>query len=150
MKGDTIRYGVKFIVGKRILSGVPAIIQNSKGEILMGKRTKKGLFYPNMWGLPGGLIEFGETIEQTIKRELKEELGVESKVVKYGKPIVQLPNKKTQTQYLSTPVYCKITSGTPRPKDETSEVKWFKPSEIKSMELAYNHKEILKNEGLIT
>lgn len=149
MKGDAIRYGIRLAVGKRILSGVPAIIRNSKGEILLGKRSKKMIYYPDMWGLPGGLIEFGETIEQAAKREVKEELGINIEIVKYGKPLMQLPDKKHQVQYLDIPVHCKLVSGTPEPKDETREVRWFKPKEIKSMKLAYNHKEILRNEGLI-
>ncbi len=149
MKGDALRYGIKFFVGKRILSGVPAIIRNPKGEILLGKRNEKMWYYPCMWGLPGGIIEFGETIEQAIKRELKEELGVETEVIKYARPIMSLPTKKCPEQALNAPVYCKIISGVPKPKDETSEIRWFKPSEIKNMELAYAHKQILKNEGLI-
>lgn len=147
MKGDAIKYAIRFFVGKKILSGVPAIIMNQKGEILLEKRSKKMWYYPDMWGLPGGLIEYGETIEQAIKRELREELGVDSQIIKYGRPVMQLPEKK-QNQYINTPVFCKII-GTPKPLDETSEIRWFKPSEIKNMKLAYNHIEILKNEGII-
>jgi 8-oxo-dGTP diphosphatase len=144
-----IRFGIKLLFGKNILTGVPAIIKNSKGEILLGKRNKMMIFYPNMWGLPGGLIEFGETIEQAVKRELKEELDIKAKIIKYVKPQMQMPSKECPIQYLDTPVYCKIISGTPKPKDETSEVRWFSPKELKSMKLAYSHKQILKNERII-
>jgi len=149
MKGDAIKYGIRFVVGKRILSGVPVIIKNFKGDILLEKRSKKMLYYPDMWGLPGGLIEFGETIEQAAKREVKEELGVEVKVLGYAKPIMVMPTKECKEQAINTPVYGKIISGTPKPLDETDEIKWFKPKEIKNMKLAYGHKQILKNEDLI-
>jgi hypothetical protein len=46
-------------------------------------------------------------------------------------------------------LYAKIISKTPKPKDETSEIRWVKPSEIKKMKLAYNHKQILEREGLL-
>ncbi|MDE1848516.1 MAG: NUDIX hydrolase [Nanoarchaeota archaeon] len=141
--------GLRIIFNKRITPGVPAVIINSKGEILLGKRKISAIFYPGYWGLPGGLIEPGETVEQAIKRELKEEIGVDSKVIKYGRqPIMDLPTKESPHQDLSVPVYCKI-KGTPKPLDETSEVRWFKPSEIRKMKLAYSHKRILEQEGLI-
>jgi 8-oxo-dGTP diphosphatase len=143
-----IKFGMKVLLGKRITSGVPAIIRNSKGEVLLGKRNKDSLTYPEFWGLPGGLIEYGETVEQAIKRELHEELGVDSEVIKYGKPLMNLPTKEYPTQGLGVTVYCKI-HGIPQAKDETSEIRWFKPKEIKDMKLAYNHKEILKEEGIL-
>ena len=149
MKG-ILRLGVKLLFNKRVIPGVPAIIKNSKGEILLGKRNANMAYYPDFWGLPGGLIEYGETIEQAIKRELKEELGIDSEVIKYGKPLMNLPTKECPSQYLDTPVYCKNLPGQiPTAKDETSEVRWFKPKEIKDMKLAYNHNEILEEEGLI-
>src|SRR5271157_2216223 len=136
-----IRFGIKLLFNKRIIPGVPAIIRNSKGEILLGKRDKSMICYPDLWGLPGGAIEYKETVEQAIKRELKEELGVESEIIKYGKPIMNGPTKECPTHHLDVPVYCKI-KGIPKPKDETSEVKWFKPKEIKNIELAYEHKKL--------
>lgn len=51
------------------------IIENRRGEILLVKRAfppKKG-----WWDVPGGFIQPGETIEASVKRELKEELNVE-------------------------------------------------------------------------
>ncbi len=148
MSKGILRLGMKLLFNKKVTPGVPAIIRNSKDEILLGKRDKNLLTYPNYWGLPGGLIEYGETVEQAIERELKEELGVDSKFIKYGRPLMNLPTKEYPEQSLSITVYCKILEE-PKPKDETSEVKWFKPKEIKEMKLAYNHKEILEQEGLI-
>lgn len=145
---QALRFGMRLLVNKRIIPGVPAIIKNSKGEILLGKRGKGILTYPGYWGLPGGVIEYGETIQQTIKREIKEELGVDSEFIKYGKPKMQLPSKEFLFQNVDLVVYCRL-KGIPKPKDETSEVKWFKPKEIKKMKLAYQHNEILKQEGLI-
>lgn len=143
-----VKGGINHAVGKTILTGVPAIIKNPKGEILLGKRSKSILYYPNMWGLPGGLIEFGETIEDAIKRELKEELGVNSEITKYGKPFMQMPVEECPIQSLNIVVYCKLLE-TPKPKDETSEVRWFAPEEIRKMNLAYDHKKILKQEKII-
>src|SRR5690606_15840272 len=61
------------IVGHRplILVGVAVAVINEKGQILLQKR-------PNgIWGIPGGLLELGESTEEAGRREVKEETGVE-------------------------------------------------------------------------
>ncbi|MBU1252095.1 MAG: NUDIX hydrolase [Nanoarchaeota archaeon] len=136
------------IKSKLVIVGIPAIIKNSRGEILLGKREKNAVYYPSTWGLPGGLMDRGESIDKAIRRELKEELGVSSNVIKHGKIFNSLPTKECQIHSINIPVYCEI-KGAPKSEDETSEVKWFKPEEIKKMKLAYRHKEILKEEGII-
>ena len=56
-----------------LLPGCNAIIRNNAGQILLQQRT-----YPRgKWGLPGGLMELGESTEETIRREVKEETGLD-------------------------------------------------------------------------
>lgn len=47
----------------------------SDGKILLVKRKFEP--YKGYWGLPGGFVVFGETLDQAIKREMKEELGLD-------------------------------------------------------------------------
>lgn len=130
--------------------GIPVIIQNSKGEILLGKRSKYMPTFPSIWGLPGGLPNYKEKLEDAAKREVKEELGVDIEIIKRSKNIYEnIPNKESRFHNIDIPFYARIIKGIPKPKDETQEVKWFKSSEIKNMKLAYCHKDILKGEGLI-
>jgi len=66
---------LRAIIGHRqiILNGSIAFIQNPKGQILMQQRK-----YPHgIWGLPGGLMELGESTEETVKREILEETGLQ-------------------------------------------------------------------------
>ena len=150
MFSKAINLLIKWIKNKYVIAGVPVIIQNSKGEILLGQRTKKPIFYPNFWGLPGGMIEYNEKITDAAKREIKEELGVEIKIIKMSKNVYEdFPKKECRLHLIGVPVYASIIKGVPKPKDETKKVKWFKPNEIKKMKLAYNHNEILKGEDLI-
>src|ERR671922_1793664 len=56
------------------------IVQRQEGpeglSILLGKRSASRADYPGVWDVPGGHCEPGETPEQTLVRELQEELGV--------------------------------------------------------------------------
>ncbi|MCL2405759.1 MAG: NUDIX domain-containing protein [Defluviitaleaceae bacterium] len=55
-----------------ILPGCIAAIRNKKGQLLMQQRT-----YPHgVWGLPGGLMELGESTIDTVKRKVMEETGL--------------------------------------------------------------------------
>ncbi|MCX7881065.1 MAG: NUDIX domain-containing protein [Patescibacteria group bacterium] len=57
------------------------ILENEKEEILLVKRKyppKKGF-----WDLPGGFIDFKETVEGGLKREIKEELAIEIEKINY-------------------------------------------------------------------
>lgn len=61
------------IVGHRplIQAAGSIIIENEKGQVLLGRRTDNGL-----WGYSGGSIEIDETAEDCAKRELFEEMGL--------------------------------------------------------------------------
>ncbi|NLM53004.1 MAG: (deoxy)nucleoside triphosphate pyrophosphohydrolase [Firmicutes bacterium] len=59
-----------------------AVLENDEGKILVAKR-KKGKKLGGFWEFPGGKIEEGETPEETLKRELREEMNVEIKVGEY-------------------------------------------------------------------
>lgn len=52
--------------------GVGVIIENSKGEVLLQKRKDNG-----KWGIIGGGMELGESVEEVVRREAKEEAGIE-------------------------------------------------------------------------
>lgn len=60
------------LVGNRplILPGAVAIILNDQNEVLLQHRSDGG------WGLPGGIMELKESLEETARREVKEETGL--------------------------------------------------------------------------
>ncbi|RLQ94223.1 NUDIX hydrolase [Falsibacillus albus] len=65
---------IRNLVGHRplILVGAVAVIVDDEGRVLLQERT-----YPQgVWGLPGGLMELGESTEDVAKREVLEETGL--------------------------------------------------------------------------
>ena len=55
--------------------GVAAVIWNDRREVLLIRRTKPPR--EGQWSLPGGRLEFGETLEDGVRREVREETGLE-------------------------------------------------------------------------
>lgn len=104
---------------------VTASILIKDNSILIAKR-KAGERLANFWEFPGGKIEDGESPEECLKRELKEELGIEvivgnffcESIYHYEHGTIQLLG------YWTTWV-----SGEIRPKVH-SEVKWVTPEEL--------------------
>ena len=60
---------------RQIRVGVAVLVINDKGEILFGKR--KGSHGAGTWSLPGGHVDYGERPADTVRRETKEETGMD-------------------------------------------------------------------------
>jgi mutator protein MutT len=106
-------------------------------EILLGKRSAHRASFPGAWDVPGGNVKQGETLEQTLARELEEELGITPVdyrllgVVREPRPEVY--GEGTHHIYVVTK-----WNGVPRnlSQDEHSELAWVKLDEVDRLELA--------------
>lgn len=63
--------------------GGGALIFNDKGDVLLLQRTANSKNQAGQWSKPGGTIEFGENVEDAIKREIKEEIGADIELTKF-------------------------------------------------------------------
>jgi len=62
--------------------GVSGFIYNKDNKVLNVRRSKKEKFMPGYYDIPGGKVEFGESLEEALKREIMEEVNIPVKVAK--------------------------------------------------------------------
>jgi ADP-ribose pyrophosphatase YjhB (NUDIX family) len=119
----------------RLVPAASAIITDDAGHLLLAKRTDNQL-----WTIPGGTMEPGETIAETAVREVKEETGIDVEIVSlvgiYTNPrhVVEYSDGEVRQQF-SVCFVCRRLGGELATSDETSEVRYFSPAEIERMEI---------------
>ncbi len=109
--------------------GVGAIIIEN-GKLLLVKRGKE----PNkgFWSFPGGVVEFRETLEDALKREVKEETNLEIEVKDVAcvlEKIVRSENGK-DFHYIIIDFFAKVVDGEPTAGSDAEDVRWFDIDEI--------------------
>ncbi|MDE1827975.1 MAG: NUDIX hydrolase [Candidatus Micrarchaeota archaeon] len=129
-----------------VRAGAAAIIQKEDGKILLGRR---GVFPKGIWVFPGGGIEYGESSEQTVVREIREEIGIEIKPVRLIK-VFEMILPKINTHRIIFFYLAELIGGEIELTSDIDEIKWVLPSEVPELEnLGDTVMPILKESGLI-
>jgi 8-oxo-dGTP diphosphatase len=109
---------------KRPILGVGALIFK-RDKILLVERGKEPM--KGHWSLPGGALETGETLEQGIIREVREETGLEVKplkVLEIFERIIPDAHGAPEYHYVLIDYICRITGGSLRAADDASRAAW--------------------------
>ncbi|MDE1850483.1 MAG: NUDIX hydrolase [Candidatus Micrarchaeota archaeon] len=129
-----------------VRAGAAAVIQNEEGRVLLGRR---GVFPKGIWVFPGWGIEYGESSEQTVIREIKEEIGLEIKPVRLIK-VFEMILPKINTHRIIFFYLAKAVGGEVKLTSDIDEIKWVFPEEISKLEnLGDTVMPILSESGLI-
>lgn len=137
---------LRAVVGHRplILPGSVALVLDGEDRVLLMERRQA----PGSWGLPGGLMDLGESFEETARREVLEETGLtlgalRLLTVESGRSMhVQLPNGD-EFYALTAAFVARDHTGTPTPHpDEALRLDWF-PLDALPERMPGSHRRIL-------
>ena len=111
--------------------GVGAIVVDGLGRVFLARRGPEAKNERGLWEFPGGSVEFGETLGDAIRREIKEEYGVEIRVGELLDVVDHI--LPAEGQHWVSPTYlCSITTGTPTIREPAKcvEIQWFALSDV--------------------
>jgi len=117
---------------------VDAIIEIDDGIVVIERSNP-----PFGFALPGGFVDYGESLEEAAKREAKEETGLDITEVKQFHTYSQ-PDRDPRFHTIGT-VFLAKAKGQPKAGDDAAGLKVIKLSEIKKMDFAFDHKKILED-----
>ena len=109
----------------------------TKGIVLIKRKNP-----PFGWALPGGYVEYGESLEEAAVREAKEETGLDIELKKqfhtYSDP------KRDKRHHNITTVYIASARGMPKAMDDAEDIGIFTESNLPD-EIAFDHRKILSD-----
>lgn len=106
------------------------VLLHHEGKALIGKRAETKQFFPGKWELPGGHVEWGETVEQSLKRELLEEFGIDIALEKIYHEFTWIGEDEHVIEVLYTAHLIDPNQKIIMNADELSDYKWITQSEI--------------------
>lgn len=120
---------------KRPFLGIGALIFR-RNRILLAQRGKQPLL--GWWSLPGGVLETGETLEDGIRREVREETGLEVKPLEIATVFERIiPDAKGRTEYhyVLIDYVCRVIGGEAQPATDVSALAWVAEDDLESYRL---------------
>lgn len=121
---------------------VDAVIMDQDDSIVLIKRKNDP--YKGSWALPGGFVEYGETVESATLREVKEETGLE---IELGDivGVYSDPERDPRGHTITICYLASILRGELNADTDAADVRCFPRSEILELKLAFDHNLIIED-----
>ncbi|MBA3977690.1 MAG: NUDIX hydrolase [Nitrosopumilus sp.] len=122
---------------------IDAIIHNEKNQVLFIKRKNDP--FKNHLSLPGGFVNYGERIEDALRREVKEETSLNIEPLEIL-GVYSDPNRDPRGHIMSTVFVCLIMDNLKgKAGDDASDICWVSLNDIKNNTYAFDHKMIIED-----
>ena len=127
----------------RPIVGIGAIITRGGAVLLVrrGGEPQKGI-----WSIPGGVLQLGETLEEGVRREVREEAGLDVRVVERVEVVERiLPDAtgRLEYHYILIDYLCERTGGTLRAADDAAEAAWVDRRDLDEYEITSGTIEVI-------
>ena len=113
------------------------IIYDNQRILLIKRRFDP---YKNCWALPGGFVEYGETTEDAIIREVQEETGLKTKIRRLI-GVYSAPDRDPRGHTISVVYELESVGGQLREGDDSADVNYFNINQLPL--LSFDHKQII-------
>jgi 8-oxo-dGTP diphosphatase len=130
------------------IPAVRAIIENAQNGVLILKRANTR-FGVNSWCLPGGKVDFNETIEAAVIKEIREETGLTCLSSEFLFYHDCLPAPDLPMHFINLYFRCEV-KGNIRLNQESSDYHWLTASELSQYDIVFRNDEALKQFWKIT
>jgi 8-oxo-dGTP diphosphatase len=123
-------------IAGRIVLGVAAVIWNGRGDVLLIRRAKEPR--KGQWSLPGGKLEFGETLIEGVRREVREETGLEVEIlglIDVAETIRDAEAGAANDHFVLIDYSARVISGTAVAASDAAEARWFALEELDTLPL---------------
>ncbi len=128
----------------RPLVGVGAVIWDG-ARVLLERRGQPPA--QGAWAVPGGLIELGETAEEAIRREVREECGIEiavGPVLGLFEPVQRDADGRVRYHYVVIDFLAHYVAGALQAGDDAAELRWAAPGELEAYALMPATREMIE------
>jgi len=122
---------------KTPLVTVDAIIEINGGIVLIKRKNP-----PYGWAIPGGFVEYGETLEAAAVREAKEETCLDVNLVRQFHTYSD-PNRDPRHHTVTT-MFIATATGTPKAADDAKEIGIFTRENLPE-DIAFDHRQVLED-----
>ena len=127
------------------LVGVGVAIYNAQGQVILvqrGRPPRQG-----SWGLPGGLLDIGESLEAAAQREVQEELGLDVAVVGMVTTFESIHHDaagKVEYHYVVLEYWARYQGGTPVAQDDAAAFAWVDADKLDTYALTRQQVAVLQ------
>ncbi|MGD9346802.1 MAG: NUDIX hydrolase [Candidatus Aminicenantes bacterium] len=117
-------------------------------KILLVKRNKAP--HKDLWAIPGGSLELGETLQKAAEREVREETGL---TIKAGKPVYTFDlierdkDGRIRFHYVIVDLEAEYINGELRPADDARDARWFARKDLKRIAMSESTRKLLHKIG---